>query len=117
MRSHDFSAVKRKGATAMPMGEYDFVYCAGLFDYMSDKVCRRLLEMLSSWTTPGGFVLSTNVHPRHKIHALMEDVLEWHLILRTESDMLSLADPELGSRIVNTEATGVNVFMEIRKRE
>ena len=37
--------------------------------------------------------------------------------MRTESEMLSLTDPELGSRLVNTEATGVNVFLEIRKRE
>ncbi|HEY8751438.1 MAG TPA: class I SAM-dependent methyltransferase [Tepidisphaeraceae bacterium] len=110
-------AVKKRGASTTPMGEYDFVYCAGLFDYMSDKVCRRLLEMLSTWTAPGGFLMATNVHPRHRIHAVMEDLCEWHLIMRTESEMLSLTDPELGSRLVNTEATGVNVFLEIRKRE
>lgn len=108
--------VKRRGTTT-PMGEYDLVYCAGLFDYMSDKVCSRLLQLMGAWTTPGGFLLSTNVHPRHRIHALMEDVLEWHLILRTEREMKALADPELGHGDVNTDATGVNVFMEIRKRE
>ena len=108
-------AVRRGSCAAM--GEYDLVYCAGLFDYLSDKVCSRMLSLLSSWTAPGGYLVATNVHPRHRIHALMEDVLEWHLVLRTESDMLTLSGPELGQRVVNTEATGVNVFLEIRKRE
>src|SRR6185312_4228111 len=85
-------AVRCKPGSEQP--EYDFVYCAGLFDYLSDKVCTRLLQLMRSWTVSGGLVLATNVHPRHTVHAILEDLLEWHLVLRTEQEMAALAPPE-----------------------
>ena len=45
--------------------DYDVVYCAGLFDYLGDRICARLLQLFSQWTLPGGLVLVTNVHPSH----------------------------------------------------
>lgn len=36
--------------------KYDFVYCAGLFDYLSDQVCHRLLNSMYDWLSPGGVV-------------------------------------------------------------
>ena len=38
------------GATA----HYDLVYCAGLFDYLSDQTCRLLSTVLFNWVAPGG---------------------------------------------------------------
>ncbi len=93
---------------------YDFVYCAGLFDYLSDPICARLLELFYDWTQPGGLVLATNVHSRHPAKAFMEHLLEWSLQLRDESTMLQLV-PELGNQAVIAEPTGVNIFLEIRK--
>ena len=40
---------------------YDLVYCAGLFDYLSDRICRRLLEIFYSMVAPGGLLVATNV--------------------------------------------------------
>ena len=40
---------------------YDLVYCAGLFDYLPDNVCTRLLEVFYELTAPGGLILVTNV--------------------------------------------------------
>lgn len=93
---------------------YDVVYCAGLFDYLSDRICRRLLRLFHHWTLPGGLVLTTNVHTNNPIKGTMEHLAEWYLILRDEDDMLALA-PELDVQRVKTERTGVNVFLEIRK--
>ena len=92
---------------------YDMVYCAGLFDYLSDRICRRLVRLFYDWTTPGGLVLVTNVHRHNPVQGVMTHLADWHLILRDESDLSSLA-PELGSQKVYCEKTGVNVFLEIR---
>ncbi|MBI2946482.1 MAG: class I SAM-dependent methyltransferase, partial [Verrucomicrobia bacterium] len=35
---------------------YDFVYCAGLFDYFTDSVCRRLIALFYEWLVPGGLL-------------------------------------------------------------
>jgi extracellular factor (EF) 3-hydroxypalmitic acid methyl ester biosynthesis protein len=44
----------------------------------------------------------------------MEHIMEWHLVMRDESDMLRLApDPE--SAKIYTDETGINVFLEIVK--
>ncbi len=93
---------------------YDMVYCAGLFDYLSDRICRRLMRLFFDWTVPGGLVLATNVHPRNPIRAIMEHIVEWYLIMRDQQDMLALA-PGTGEASVYTEATGTNVFLEVRK--
>ena len=41
---------------------FDFIYCAGLFDYLSDKICERLIGLFYRWLRPEGLLLVTNVH-------------------------------------------------------
>ncbi len=108
--------LKQASSRKAPEGQdkYDLVYCAGLFDYLSDRICGKLLKLFYAWTAPGGLVLATNVHPRESVRAFMEHIQEWNLILRDEKQMLDLA-PDIGQQAVCTEETGVNVFIEIRK--
>ena len=102
----------REGAP--PAVSADLIYCAGLFDYLSDKVCRQLLQLFYAWAAPGGLVVATNVHPRNDVRYFLEHLLEWNLIYRDEAKMFELA-PEGGDKTVNDDATGLNVFVEIRK--
>lgn len=95
-------------------GAFDLVYCAGLFDYLSDRICGRLLDLFLRWTRPGGFMVSTNVHPRNPVRFFIEHILEWHLIYRDNAQMLALA-PQGGEAVVTEEACGVNIFLEVRK--
>jgi extracellular factor (EF) 3-hydroxypalmitic acid methyl ester biosynthesis protein len=95
---------------------YDLVYCAGLFDYLNDRICGRLLRLFHAWTMPGGLVVVTNVHPRQSARGFMEHLQEWNLILRDEKQMLALA-PGLGRQTISTEATGANVFLDIRRTD
>jgi extracellular factor (EF) 3-hydroxypalmitic acid methyl ester biosynthesis protein len=91
---------------------FDFIYCAGLFDYLSDKVCARLLQYFVSRASPGATVLATNVHSDNPERTCMEHLLEWHLIYRDEAQMESVLPPRrLGTRIYR-DATGVNLFAE-----
>jgi extracellular factor (EF) 3-hydroxypalmitic acid methyl ester biosynthesis protein len=93
---------------------YDLIYCAGLFDYLSGKVCSRLLRLFYHWIRPGGLILVTNVHPSNPNRVAMEHVLEWHLVYRSVEDM-SLLYPRMGSQKVFRDETGINVFLEIIK--
>jgi extracellular factor (EF) 3-hydroxypalmitic acid methyl ester biosynthesis protein len=91
---------------------FDFVYCAGLFDYISDRICQRLLGLFCRWVNPGGLVLATNVHPDNPTRWIMEHVVDWHLIHRTMQDMLAIAPPDHPTRIYDDD-THLNVFLEI----
>ncbi len=93
---------------------YDIVYCAGLFDYLSDRICRRLIDLFFDWVLPGGLVVTTNVHTRNPNRRSLEHVAEWYLVHRDESDMLALASRYSQRRVV-TEETGTNIFLEVRK--
>lgn len=97
---------------------FDAVYCAGLFDYLSDKVCNRLLAFFSSQSVPGGNVLFTNVHSKNpERYFVMEHVLEWFLIYRDEEDMERVS-LQTDMQVIKTyvDNTGVNVFAEAEVR-
>ena len=39
---------------AVPLEEqYDYIYCAGLFDYLADKACARLIAYFDRHLRPG----------------------------------------------------------------
>lgn len=95
---------------------YDMIYCAGLFDYFPDNVCRNLLHLYYKWVRPGGLLVATNVHPANPDIGLMEHLLEWYLVYRDEEQLRSLA-PKGTSPEVFADDTGVNVFLTIRKSQ
>jgi extracellular factor (EF) 3-hydroxypalmitic acid methyl ester biosynthesis protein len=93
---------------------YDMVYCAGLFDYLADKVCSRLIRLLYKQTKESGITLLTNVHPNNPVTNTMEYLLEWHLKYRDEEGMEKLLD-EPYKHTVYVDKSTVNVFMELSK--
>lgn len=106
----------RPGA-GFPIAGFDMVYCAGLFDYLSDRICRRLLEVFYDLVAPGGLLVATNVDISNPSRSWMEYVLEWHLVYRNAEQFLSLA-PSKAPReacVVKSDNTGVNLFLEVRK--
>lgn len=108
----------KKGA-GFEVGSYDMVYCAGLFDYLSDRICRRLLEVFYDLLAPGGLLVATNVDASNPSRLWMEYVVEWHLVYRNKEQFLKLA-PESAlpeNCRVSADGTGVNIFLEVRKPE
>ena len=93
---------------------YDFVYCAGLFDYFSDLVCKNLTNLFYQWVKPGGLVTVTNVHANNPVKNLMEHILEWYLVYRDEQDMEYLIPEGVQGEVI-PDPTGVNVLLDIRK--
>jgi extracellular factor (EF) 3-hydroxypalmitic acid methyl ester biosynthesis protein len=106
------------GDVDLHWGSYDVVYCAGLFDYLSQRVCRRLNDLFARLLAPGGLMVVTNVSNINPSRAFMEFVVEWNLIYRDDSAMMEIA-PLNGGQFESTlkkDETGVNLFLEIRKR-
>jgi extracellular factor (EF) 3-hydroxypalmitic acid methyl ester biosynthesis protein len=95
--------------------QYDLIYCAGLFDYLPDPICRSLIGLFDNLLEPGGVQLVTNVvtHPSQRE---MEYFLEWHLIYRNTEAMKALLSPRIQPENVSvlSEPTGINIFLEIR---
>ena len=102
------------GATS---GSHDMVYCAGLFDYLTDSVCLRLMNVFYDMLAPGGLLVVTNVDRANPIRHWLGDVLDWHLIYRDAADMKSLKPEraEVDEATVCADFTGVNLFLEVRK--
>ena len=93
---------------------YGFVYCAGLFDYFTDSICRRLISLFYDYLLPGGLLCVTNVHTSNPQRHLMEYLLEWNVIHRDESHLKRLAATP-GFKEITADATGVNIFLLIRR--
>jgi len=96
---------------------YDFVYCAGLFDYLSDQVCGRLLALMYEWVLPGGLIVATNVETSNPLKHGMDQLLEWHLNCRRAVEFRKLAPTKAHDDDVRllADETGVNIIMEVRK--
>ena len=95
-----------------PEERFDFVYCAGLFDYLTDKVCTRLVEYFLSRCHAGARILVTNVHSSNPERNWMEHFLEWYLIYRDEAGLVRAMPKGLEVRETYTDPIGVNVFVE-----
>ncbi len=97
--------------------KYDLIYCAGLFDYFPDSVCRTLMNIFYDSVAPGGLLVATNVSDSNPSRNWMEYVLDWHLIYRNARQLAALAPggaPTDGP-VVRSVGSGVNLFLEVRK--
>lgn len=117
------SIIKESARSEAPASDpgYHLVYCAGLFDYLSDAVCKRLLSILYEMLTPGGLLVATNVsaalNDSRPFRFSMEYMLDWHLVYRSGTQVRALIPERAPADLAQScaEETGTNVFLEIRK--
>lgn len=107
------------GRSKPSFGDQDLVYSIGLIDYFDDRFVVKLLDCIHGTLRTGGRVILGNFHPRNVTRAVMDHVLDWKLIHRTEEDMNRLfaasAFAEPCSRILYEEQR-INLFAEGVKR-
>ena len=108
-----------KSAGHVTGDQFDLIYCAGLFDYLQDRVCRQLTNMFYAMLAPGGLLLVTNVDFSNPIQGIMGYIFEWHLIYRNGKQLAEFApnDASPDRCKVSADTTGGNIFLEVRKPE
>jgi extracellular factor (EF) 3-hydroxypalmitic acid methyl ester biosynthesis protein len=113
---HQIVKEASRATQVQPGARYDFIYCAGLFDYLTDQVCRRLMDVMFSWLAPDGLLVVTNVDPSNPLRHGMEHLLDWNLVYRTSAQLAALVPAlDVEESAVRSDLTGVNVLAEVRK--
>lgn len=98
---------------------YDLIWSAGLFDYFRDKHFNFLVRKYYHCLTDEGEMVISNFSTRNPTKKLMENLSDWYLNLRTESDLFRIAsDANIDNELVTVdkEPLGVNLFLKIRKK-
>lgn len=71
--------------------QFDFIYAAGLYDYLSEKVAKLLTQRLFELLRPGGQLLVANFTPETQEMAFLEAFMDWPLIYRNTADLTKIA--------------------------
>lgn len=69
------------------LGSFDFIYAAGLYDYLPDGVAIRLTRKCLDMLKPGGTFLFANFSDELEDDAYMEAFMKWSLLLRSRDDV------------------------------
>lgn len=107
----------RSSEPVLHHGQYDIVYCAGLFDYLGERICKRLMNIFHDLLAPDGFLVATNVDASNPSRHWMEYVVDWHLVYRDKQLLEQLRPDGAGEGCfeVKAEPLGVNIFLEVQK--
>ena len=98
------------------IADLDLAYSSGLYDYLPGPVAASLTRLLFSRLRPGGRLLVGNVVETPEITWLMDYVLGWPLLYRSEETLLRLADglvPTPSRSGVTPDATGRCLFLDV----
>ncbi|MBU0505784.1 MAG: class I SAM-dependent methyltransferase [bacterium] len=113
------SIVRRSGVDEN-LKDQDFIYAAGLFDYLEDKIARAVLKGMYSLLSNSGTLIIVNVHKKHNSRAYMELLGEWYLNLRNDKDLLLLTSNLKDTSEIRIEAdteTSKNLYLVVKKQE
>lgn len=100
------------------LGQREFVYSAGLFDYLSDRSFSQLMASLYSALDEGGTMAIGNFSINHPSRWMMEYYCDWFLILRSREQLAAFAqelDPAPSSVVIEAEPAGVNLFLVVQR--
>jgi SAM-dependent methyltransferase len=105
---------------AYKLGKFDFVYSAGLYDYLSRKVAVALTQRCLQMLKPNGVLLFANFAQDIPDDGYMETFMNWALLLRSEADMWDIINASVDRNAVEADVHfGANrdiVYGIIRKR-
>lgn len=98
----------------------DFVYSAGLFDYLVQPVAKKLTHTMFKMLKPGGRMLVANFAPCLRDIGYLETFMQWNLIYRTEAEFLAVASDipqsEIAAQRHYWDSVGSVIYLEITKK-
>jgi len=99
--------------------ELDFFYAAGLFDYLDNKLSKRLVRRMFERLRPGGILWVANFVPGVPDRAYMEAMMDWWLLYRSPEEMATLDEEinpaEIACKRVFLEAEENIAFLELKR--
>jgi hypothetical protein len=102
------------------LGRFDFVYAAGLYDYLSHNVAVKLTQKCLQMLKPDGILLFANFAQGIFDDGYMETFMNWPLLLRSESDMWSIVNASVDRNSVEASVEfGANktiIYATIKNR-
>ena len=72
------------------IGQFDFVYASGLYDYLPNNIGIRLLQRALEFLKPGGEFLFANFSDEIEEDGYMETFMDWPLLLRSDADIWAI---------------------------
>jgi len=98
------------------LGQFDFIYALGLFDYLTPPVAKAVIEKVYALLNPGGKLVVGNYHVGNPDRCYMEYWMDWVLFYRTEEQFLDIAeDLKPAEKTIEFEGTRCQMFLVVRK--
>lgn len=96
---------------------FDFIYSAGLFDYLDDRVCKKLTAGMFNMLKPGGRLVIANYLVGTPDVGYMEAYMDWWLTYRTQEQIEAFVStvPEglIAGRSFSTDPFGQVGYLEV----
>lgn len=100
-----------------PTESFDYIYSAGLYDYLEEPVAQGLTRKLFRMLRPRGRLLIGNYTPNTVDVGYMEAYMGWNLLYRDASAMQNLAAmipaSSIGNREVFSDTTGAVIYLSL----
>jgi hypothetical protein len=106
-------------AAAQPLGDSQWIFCPGMFDYLEDTAAIAMIRCLYGQLAPGGRLLVFQFAPHNSTRGYMEWFGNWYLTYRDEGAFRALVESaNLPGAAVGfgAEALGVDLYAMIRKQ-
>ncbi|NDV89504.1 class I SAM-dependent methyltransferase [Aurantimonas aggregata] len=84
---------------AYRLGHFDFIYAAGLYDYLPQAAAVRLTQICLNMLKPGGLFLFANFNNDISDDGYMESFMNWPLLLRSEKDMWDIINASIDANV------------------
>jgi len=94
------------------------IYSAGLVDYLSDSVARKLIAQCFELLAPNGSLLLGNAGRAHDVRWVPEFLLDWRMIYRSEVELRELAKDvaDVADVSIVRDSSKAWYFLVVRKR-
>ena len=119
IEAHPLS-VKELIADGDRWGRFDLVYSSGLFDYLQDRMAKRLIEYMFDAIRPGGRLMFTNFLPTVADAGFMESYMGWKLLFRGEAGLEELTSTlpaeQVASRRIWRDIDAAVGYVEVARR-
>lgn len=73
------------------LGQFDLIYAAGLYDYLSNRLSQKLTSELYKMLAPGGRLVLININTDYGEIGYLESYMNWSMIGRGKAELLELA--------------------------